>query len=655
MTAPHPETAPRILASAAELLVHRARTPLERRLAALDGGGGDTAAGSTAALDEESLAHRLAGPESRAWTRLVELFGLSEAEADLLALALAVAAEPALGPLVARAQGAEGRLLPGEPLVKLLHGHPARPIWRPTSPLAMWRLVTPRRLAPGEPPGFEADARLVDWLFGHLALDAELVLAVDTIRPGPVPPEWPVAETAERLDHALRQGSEARLVIEGRAGAGRRGFAAAVARELGRETLVADPAVIPQADWAEAFMLAQRFALYGDAALVWREGSPPWPAKIPMAPLQFVCTAEDAAPPARDGAADLVVRLPEPGVESKAAIWAALAPQLAEAGPKLAATPGLLLGDLAEAGRAAPRSIEEAAAYLRARARARMQGAGRVVDPLFDWDDLILPDAVLRQLRRIAFEARLRPQLMEKPETARLFERAAGLSALFSGPPGVGKSMAAQVIAGELGANLLVVDLAAITSKFIGETAKNLSNAFARAQATGAALIFEEADALFAKRTEVRDSNDRYANADTNHLLQLLEAHDGLVILSTNRRANVDPAFVRRLRHVVDFPKSGPAERRRLWPVMLAALGVDPEPLAESVARLAERHDLTPAQIKGAALSALYTALEAEQQLTAADLEAAARHELTKEGRSAPASSTPPRRPRSPQRSPKHG
>ena len=149
-----PDTAhsPHLIASAAELLVHRARLRVQDRL------------GEPLDADQplESVEHRLAGPEGRAWDRLTELFGLSPAEADLLALSLAVAIEPALGPQVARAQEAEGRLLPTEPLVKTLHGHGPRPIWRPTSPLSMWRLVTPVRYAPGEPEGFQADRALVD-------------------------------------------------------------------------------------------------------------------------------------------------------------------------------------------------------------------------------------------------------------------------------------------------------------------------------------------------------------------------------------------------------------------------------------------------------------------------------------------------------------
>lgn len=649
MTRPLSEAETRPLATAAELLASKVASLLRGRLAALE--AADDAAELPPPPSDPQLERRLAGAEGRAWSRLIELFALTQAEADLLMLSVAVAAEPALGPVVARAQGAEGRLLPTEALAKRLGGHGARPIWRPTSPLSLWGLMTPVRWTPGEPTGFEADPRIVDWLFRTLALDRALLLAADTPRAGAIPPEWPVRETAARLEHASQAGGPVRLLIEGRPGSGRRGFAAAVARALGREALVVDPAVLPPTDWAECFMRAQRFALYADLALVWREGSQAWPAKIPMAPLQFVCVGEGMAAPAREGAADLTVHLPEPGRATKAAIWATLAPHLAEAGAALAATPGLSLGDLVDAGRAAPRSVEEAGEQLRARARARLQGVGRAIDPRFDWDDLVLPGDVLGRLRRVAFEARHRADLLEDAEAARLFAGAAGLSALFAGPPGVGKSMAAQVIARDLGVNLLVIDLATTTSKFIGETAKNLSIAFARARAAGAALIFEEADALFARRTEVKESNDRHANADTGHLLQLMEAHDGLVILSTNRRANIDPAFIRRLRHVVEFPRPGAAERLRLWRTMLTALGAAATDLEADLARLATTHELSPAQIKSAALSARYAALAETREIRVSDIEAAAASELVKEGRAAPPTPTLPRRP-VPNRSP---
>jgi SpoVK/Ycf46/Vps4 family AAA+-type ATPase len=216
---------------------------------------------------------------------------------------------------------------------------------------------------------------------------------------------------------------------------------------------------------------------------------------------------------------------------------------------------------------------------------------------------------------------------------------------LFSGPPGTGKTMAAEAIARTLAADLLVVDLAATVSKYIGETAKNLSRIFDEAAASGAVLLFDEADALFAKRTEVRDSHDRHANADTNHLLQLLEAFEGLAILATNRRTNMDPAFVRRIRHVVEFARPGAAERRVLWRRTVAALAgaAGAEALGAALDELADLHELTAAQIKSAALSARYAAMRERAALSHEHLQRGLARELVKEGRAVDAPARPTR------------
>ncbi|MGZ8281608.1 MAG: ATP-binding protein, partial [Allosphingosinicella sp.] len=530
-----------------------------------------------------------------------------------------------------------------EALVKRLSRLPARPIWRPAGPLAAWGLLRPVRFAPGEPWGYEADPSVVDWMFGIGSLDPVLVQAVETSADGPVPPEWPVKEAAERLGRAL-EGGATRLVVEGRPGSGRRRFGAAVAGALGRKVLIVDPAPLAGGDWVDSFMRIQRFALFSDRAIVWRDGALAWPNRVPLAPVQLVCVDDGAAAPERDGIVDLPLPLPEPGVASKAAIWRKLAPDLARSGNRIAALPGLSLTDLETASRARPKTVEEASAHLRAIARTRLQGAGRALDPQFGWKDLVVPEALEAQLRRVAFEARTRAEVLANPETARIFTSSAGLSALFSGPPGVGKSMAAQVIANELGVNLLVVDLAATISKYVGETAKNLSLAFSRARAAGAALIFEEADAFFSRRIDVKESIDRHANADTGHLLQLLEAHDGLVILSTNRRSAIDHAFIRRLRHVIEFPRPGVNERREVWRRLLEVIGENAKALAPEIERLAVRFDLSPAQIKGAVLSARYASLAAGAKLRVADLEAGAARELAKEGRSAATGAEAPAR-----------
>jgi hypothetical protein len=645
--------------SAAELIAIRARLRLQTRLAWLaEGDGVDDVHEERAWLARQDLREvdavdrRLNGPEGAAWTRLASTFALPRAEQELLQLALAVAIEPALGPVVAAAQGAEGRLLPTEALVKRLADLPIRPIWRPTAKIAMWGLLASVRSAPGEPMAFEADPRIADWMFGVTSLDRSLVLAVAPADETAPPAEWPIEAAAERVARMLAAGQETRLLVEARPGSGRRRFGAAVVRRLGGQPLIADPAALTPGNWAEDFMRAQRFALFAGATLIWREGAPAWPGKLATAPLQVVCVDEGTTAPARDGATDIRIALPEPSVPSKAAAWRRLAPQLAsEDDGKIASIPGLSLSDLEAAARTAPASVEDVTAQLRALSRARLEGVGHGLDPRFGWEDLVLPSAVEQALRRIAFEARTRASILADPEARRLLAGASSLSALFAGPSGVGKSMAAQVIARDLGVNLLVVDLAALTSKYVGETAKNLSQAFAQARSAGAALIFEEADAIFARRTEIKDANDRHANADTSHLLHLMETHEGLVILSTNRRANIDPAFLRRLRHTVEFPRPGLDERRRIWTGALVALGADPDALEGGLEAPAARYDLSPAQIKSAALTARYAALaDRDRAISADDIDAAARQELVKEGRSAPTAPTPLLRPRMPVR-----
>lgn len=628
-------------ASAAELLVDRIALALDTH---------DERSNAPYGPHYAHIDQRLNGPEGAAWNALSTILNLSAAEADLLATALAVAIDPRLGPRLSELHGKDTRLLPTEPLVRALFGHGPEPIYRPTSPLAMWRLVTPVSFNPGEALGFHADRALVDWMFGWLTLDADLALAVDTCPVGPVPDEWPVAHAAAKLVPALDIGADVRLIIEAPDGSMRRGFGAAIAAELGRDAIQVDPQVIPEGDWAEVFMLIQRFALFAETAIIWRSGARAWPRKVPLAPLNIVCTEPGTPPPLRDGASDVHVALPDLSIKAKADLLRELAPNLASESDALTAVPGLRPRDLIDVARTAPPDATAAADALRARARTRIGRIGHVVDPVYDWDDMVLPDPLMQSLRRISFEARTRGKLMQNAETRRIFARGAALSALFCGPPGVGKSMAAHVIAKDVGVNLLEIDLAATASKYIGETAKNLSQAFAQAKASGAALVFEEADAFFAKRTEIGTSNDRHANADTSHLLKLLEDHDGLVLMSTNKRGNIDPAFTRRIAHIVDFPLPGPAERLRLWQTMLDVLAVGIEAGTVDLAAMAERYDLSPAQIKSAALSACYANLETGLPITIETLTSAADRELTKEGRAAYSAQATPRR-----RAPRHG
>jgi SpoVK/Ycf46/Vps4 family AAA+-type ATPase len=233
------------------------------------------------------------------------------------------------------------------------------------------------------------------------------------------------------------------------------------------------------------------------------------------------------------------------------------------------------------------------------------------------------------------FEARERARFWEDGAARRLFPRGTSLVALFSGPSGTGKTMTAQVIAAELELDLFRIDLATCVSKYIGETAKNLREIFQRAEQMNAVLLFDEADALFSKRTEVRDSHDRHANTDTNYLLQLLESFRGIALLSSNKRENMDAAFVRRIRYILEFARPGAQERLRIWRGVVselagpAALG-GLESLLERLARVLE---MSGAQIKLAVLSALFASRHARQPLGVSHLLHGVGRELGKEGR----------------------
>ena len=193
--------------------------------------------------------------------------------------------------------------------------------------------------------------------------------------------------------------------------------------------------------------------------------------------------------------------------------------------------------------------------------------------PRFTWDDIVLPADRLLVLRHLCSRVRYRSQVQQTWGLGRGIMP--GVTALFAGLPGTGKSMAAEVIASDLGVDLCKIDLAQVVSKYIGETEKNLAKIFNEAEQCGVVLIFDEADALFGKRSDVKDSHDRYANIETSYLLQRMERYRGLAVLTTNLRANLDDAFTRRIGVAIDFPMPGAADRLRLWQRALAGAPLD--------------------------------------------------------------------------------
>jgi SpoVK/Ycf46/Vps4 family AAA+-type ATPase len=221
----------------------------------------------------------------------------------------------------------------------------------------------------------------------------------------------------------------------------------------------------------------------------------------------------------------------------------------------------------------------------RAQARPQLDDLAQRIEPKAVWDDLVVPPAPRWVLQQIAVQVRERYTVYQDWGFAARSDRGLGITALFAGVSGTGKTLAAEVLARHLGLDLYRIDLATVVSKYIGETEKNLRRVFDAAEAGGAILLFDEADALFGKRSEVKDSHDRFANIEISYLLQRMEAYSGLAILTTNLKDALDLAFQRRLRFVVDFAFPDARLRADIWrgvfPAGTPTEGLEPERLAQ--------------------------------------------------------------------------
>jgi hypothetical protein len=271
-------------------------------------------------------------------------------------------------------------------------------------------------------------------------------------------------------------------------------------------------------------------------------------------------------------------------------------------------------------------------AAARAQCGAELSRLTRKIEPRLKWPDVALPADQSAQLQEICDQARLRQRVLGDWGFDRKLSQGKGLAVLFAGPPGTGKTMAAELIAGELGLDLYRIDLAQVVSKYIGETEKNLDRIFAAAAGANAILFFDEADALFGKRSEVRDSHDRYANIEVGYLLQKMEEHDGIAILATNARQHLDAAFLRRLLSIVEFPFPDEPQRECIWQVAFPKEA----PLAADVdfALLAREVRLCGGNIKNIALVASFHAAREGGVIEMRHIAHAARREHQKLGRS---------------------
>ncbi len=250
--------------------------------------------------------------------------------------------------------------------------------------------------------------------------------------------------------------------------------------------------------------------------------------------------------------------------------------------------------------------------------------------PIHVFSDLIVQAEVELQLRELISRYRHRSTVLEDWGLSARFGSELGVSALFDGPPGTGKTMAAGIVARELGLDLFQIDLSKIVDRYVGETEKNLGRVFNEAERARAVLLFDEADSLFGARTEVRSSNDRYANLEVNYLLQRIEVFSGVAILTSNFPASIDDAFMRRLSMRVSFSPPAEPQRRRLWESMLQAGNL---PLAElNYDRLARAFDLSGGHIRNAVLQAAFIAAERNRPIDQRLIETAARIAMKQQG-----------------------
>lgn len=262
----------------------------------------------------------------------------------------------------------------------------------------------------------------------------------------------------------------------------------------------------------------------------------------------------------------------------------------------------------------------------RTQSRTRLDDLAQRIEAIAQWDDLILPDDQQQTLRELAAQVRHRTTVYDTWEFARRGANGLGISALFAGASGTGKTMAAEVLASELELDLYRIDLSQVVSKYIGETEKNLRRVFDAAEAGGAILLFDEADALFGKRSDIKDSHDRYANIEVSYLLQRMEAYRGLAILTSNFRSAIDTAFLRRIRFVIQFPFPDALQRRTIWqrmfPPKLPTAGLDFDNLA--------RLNVTGGNIRNIALNAAFLAADAQEPVQMKHLLRAAQSEYSK-------------------------
>jgi hypothetical protein len=575
-------------------------------------------------------------------------FGLTRFERAVLLLCAGMELDAAFPAACAAAQGDPARAHPTFALaLAALEGAHWSAV-APDAPLRRWRL-----LEVVQPPGtplvaaiLRIDERILHHLAGVGSLDERLAGVVEAVPVGEEAPVPSHAALARRVAEAWRDPAPPLVQLVGPDEEGRRAVAAAACAEAGYRLFAVQAGALPTgAAELEAFarLWEREAALCGGALLIdagRADGGDPARAAAVERLAERVWGAVMLA--ARDRARAprrpvLTLEVDRPATDEQRTLWrqalGGAAPGLNGAVDGLVAQFDLSADAIraaardALAGGAEPGGLAERLWELgRTRSRQRLDDLAQRIDPAAGWDDLVLPQAQRQTLREVAAHVRQRARVYHAWGFASKGARGLGISALFSGASGTGKTMAAEVLARDLRLDLFRIDLSAVVSKYIGETEKNLRRVFEAAEESGAVLLFDEADALFGKRSEVKDSHDRYANIEVSYLLQRMETYRGLAILTTNLKTALDTAFLRRIRFVVGFPFPSAEQREEIWrrvfPSGTPLAGVD-------YARLA-RLSVAGGNIRNIALHAAFLAADAGGAVTMGHLLQAARGEYAK-------------------------
>ena len=605
-----------------------------------------------------------AGAEAADRSRLATLtrrLGIDPAASGVLLVAVAYALDLDTRELCHALSPRRGPALTLETCTDVLEAAPAELIRAiaPGAPLRRGRALAVE--GDGLAATLEVPGPALAWLLGDDALQPPLAAVLELIAAGAELGVVLPAPAVAALDALVpRIGGEAAIgvVVRGPRGSGRRAAAHRLARALGRPLLVIPiPALLALENRTRTPLLGQALAaarlrgavpLLGDADALYDERGDVAPEHLDA--IAHVPGLLVAASSGRGGHLELRrpqlgVALPRTDLGDRERAWrAALGPHgMAEDAVELAARyvigPGAITDVVVETERyataaGAPIDRDALEASVGRRLSLRLGTYGAVVHRKARFTELVLPDDVIDTLRDMIAMVRERSQILERWGYQRHLGISRGVAGLYSGEPGTGKTMAASVVASELGLELVRIDLSAVVSKYVGETEKNLAKIFDEAQDAHAMLLFDEADSLFGKRTELKTAQDRFANLEVNYILQRMESFDGVSVLTTNAESSIDPALQRRLNFRIRFPEPEVEEREKLWRMLLppqAGLGAGVDFHA-----LAETFDMTGGYIKNAVVRAAVVAARAGRGLTADDLWTGAHHEYVEMGKVMP-------------------